>query len=199
MTQPYHHGTLRQALLNAAEAILDHEGIDALTLRAAARQAGVSHGAPAHHFHDLTGLLTELAASGFVRLKQAIQDGGPDSDGTANAISMGLNYVSFARAHPGIFKLMFRSERLDWSSEALSMAGSECFRLLTPTAASSGAQSVMGDVEALTVASAKWSLVHGLATLVVDGRLPAFADRVPGARLESLIENVLETGLAGCV
>ena len=73
MAQPYHHGALRAALLNAAEAILERDGIAALTLRAAAREAGVSHAAPAHHFGSLSGLLSELAASGFVRFGERMQ------------------------------------------------------------------------------------------------------------------------------
>ncbi len=67
--RPYHHGDLRAAMLQAAEAILNRDGLGALTLRAAAREAGVSHAAPPHHFGDLSGLLSELAASGFVRFR----------------------------------------------------------------------------------------------------------------------------------
>lgn len=195
MTQSYHHGALRQALLDAAETILDRSGIEALTLRAAARQAGVSHGAPAHHFNNLTGLLTELAASGFIRLKQTINDSGRSSSQRDSLIAMGLSYVTFAQAHPGIFKLMFRAERLDWSSQALATAGSDCFRLLTPQESTPLAKDTGNDIESLILASARWSLVHGLATLVVDGRLPAFVERVPGAQLHNLIIAVLERDL----
>ena len=62
---PYHHGSLHEALLQAAETILEREGLQGLTLRAAAREAGVSHAAPTHHFGDMTGLLSDLAAAGF--------------------------------------------------------------------------------------------------------------------------------------
>src|SRR5258708_26387477 len=62
---PYHHGDLHEALLQAAERVLERDGIAGLTLRAVAREAGVSHAAPTHHFGDLTGLLSELAAIGF--------------------------------------------------------------------------------------------------------------------------------------
>src|SRR4051812_37653561 len=61
----YHHGALHDALLKAAEQVLERDGLSGLTLRAVAREAGVSHAAPAHHFGDLTGLLSELAAIGF--------------------------------------------------------------------------------------------------------------------------------------
>src|SRR4051812_16630242 len=62
---PYHHGALHEALLKAAQTVLEREGLQGLTLRAVAREAGVSHAAPTHHFGDLTGLVSELAAVGF--------------------------------------------------------------------------------------------------------------------------------------
>src|SRR2546428_13116555 len=69
---PYHHGDLHAALLAAAERVLERDGLAGLTLRAAAREAGVSHAAPTHHFGDLTGLLSELAAIGFRRFNEAM-------------------------------------------------------------------------------------------------------------------------------
>src|SRR5271156_1021705 len=78
----YHHGDLHAALVAAAEEILERDGIQALTLRATARAAGVSHAAPAHHFGDLTGLLSDLAAGGYVRfaaeLANAMESAGQD-------------------------------------------------------------------------------------------------------------------------
>lgn len=195
--KPYHHGSLRQALLDAAEAILDRDGIGGLTLRATAREAGVSHGAPAHHFGDLVGLLTELAASGFVRLRETVltevdetaAQAGPSTYSTA----LGRGYIRFARAHPGIFLLMFRSERLDWSSPSLSAAGPAAFALLSSQSA--GDMEEESDLEKLILASTRWSLMHGLATLIIDGRLAAMTQSVPGADLEKLIGQVLSRGL----
>src|SRR5437870_528460 len=69
---PYHHGALRDALLKAAETVLERDGLQGLTLRAVARQAGVSHAAPTHHFGDLTGLVSELAAIGFQQFNAAM-------------------------------------------------------------------------------------------------------------------------------
>ena len=76
----YHHGSLREALLQAAERILERDGIKGLTLRAAAREAGVSHAAPKNHFGDLSGLLSELAAVGFERFVATLQAGVRDGD-----------------------------------------------------------------------------------------------------------------------
>src|SRR5581483_12252958 len=71
-TTPYHHGALHDALLQAAERLLERDGLGGLTLRAVAREAGVSHAAPTHHFGDLTGLVSELAAIGFRQFNAAM-------------------------------------------------------------------------------------------------------------------------------
>jgi AcrR family transcriptional regulator len=73
---PYHHGALRDALLKAAERVLERDGLAGLTLRAVAREAGVSHAAPTHHFGDLTGLVSELAAIGFRQFNTAMAAAG---------------------------------------------------------------------------------------------------------------------------
>jgi AcrR family transcriptional regulator len=193
MNQPYHHGSLRQALLDAAEAIIDRNGVDALTLRGAAREAGVSHGAPAHHFGDLAGLLSDVAAAGFVRLRETIEAEAAGAEPEDYVRALGRGYVRFARRHPGVFLLMFRSGRLDWSSPALSAAGPAAFALLSRRGPD--AQDEGDAVERLAVASTRWSLVHGLAMLVIDGRLGAMADMVEEADLERLVEEVLARGL----
>lgn len=193
----YHHGSLRQALLDAAEVILERDGISGLTLRAAAREAGVSHGAPAHHFGDLSGLLTELAASGFVRLRETVlselAEAADQADPGDHTTTLGRGYIRFARMHPGVFLLMFRSERLNWSSPSLLAAGPAAFALLSSRGV--GETDVKSDFEKLVVASARWSLMHGLATLIIDGRLAAMSQSLPGADLEELIGQVLSRGL----
>src|ERR1700733_9193272 len=110
----YHHGDLKAALLVAAERILERDGIQALTRRAAARAAGVSHAAPTNHFGDLTGLLSELAAVGFNRFSASLMGARAAADDPPScADAVGRAYVNFAREHPGLFVLMFRGERLD--------------------------------------------------------------------------------------
>jgi AcrR family transcriptional regulator len=111
---PYHHGALRDALLEAAERVLERDGVAGLTLRAVAREAGVSHAAPTHHFGDLTGLLSELAAIGFRQFNTAMELA--DAAGNSpieKALAGAKAYVAYAQAHPGMYGLMFRAERLD--------------------------------------------------------------------------------------
>ena len=110
---PYHHGALRDALLQAAERVLEREGLAGLTLRAVAREAGVSHAAPTHHFGDLTGLVSELAAIGFRQFNMAM--GSACAPGAPQMQRMQARvraYVGYAQAHPGMYGLMFRTEQL---------------------------------------------------------------------------------------
>src|SRR3979490_3011207 len=117
---PYHHGDLHEALLQAAERVLERDGIAGLTLRAVAREAGVSHAAPAHHFGDVTGLLSELAAIGFKKFSAALGAAAAASNSPEAAAAGRANaYVAFARENPCMFQLMFRAERLDHSRPAL--------------------------------------------------------------------------------
>src|SRR5947199_8149999 len=101
---PYHHGGLRDALLEAAERVLERDGLAGLTLRAVAREAGVSHAAPTHHFGDLTGLVSELAAIGFRQFNAAMAEAcAPDMPYPAKGLARARAYVGYAKAHPGMY------------------------------------------------------------------------------------------------
>lgn len=196
MSQAYHHGALREAMIVAAETILERDGIAALTLRAAAREAGVSHGAPAHHFGNLSGLLSELAASGFRRLRQHLFDAVENADPTQHMSGLSRGYVAFAESTPGLFRLMFRSEQLDWSNHALSAAGGAAFAMLLPQASADEAGRIPLSLTQVGSAMAHWSMVHGLATLLIDGRLSAVARELsPGVGVEALVEEILRSGV----
>jgi AcrR family transcriptional regulator len=192
--RPYHHGDLRAALLREAEAILERDGIQALTLRAAARAAGVSHAAPTNHFGDLTGLLSELAAEGYTRfgaaLAAAMEAAGDDPKARMRA--MGRAYVAFARAHPGLFVLMFRSERLDAARPALRDAIEAARRALRDAAAARAPAWPVPRTRAVAQAAALWSLVHGFAVLLLDGRLDGMVGSLPAETgVDGLLEEVL--------
>jgi AcrR family transcriptional regulator len=187
---PYHHGSLRHALLEAAERILEHEGVQGLTLRAAARDAGVSHAAPKNHFGDIKGLLSDLAAVGFGRLAEAMRANVRDGDDPrARMNALGQGYVAFARANPGLFLLMFRGERLDYTRPALREAMEAAFGLLS--GAATGGETSPGEAtlslsRAARIAGA-WSLVHGLAMLLLDGRLNPLIGRLPAGTGEAAL------------
>lgn len=192
--RPYHHGDLRTAVLVAAEKILEKEGVDALTLRAVARSVGVSHTAPKNHFESLEGLLSELAAVGYRRygqvLSAAMDRAGADPRQRMQA--MGRAYVGFARTHPGMFQLMFRSERLDIKRASLREAIESAREALRVAATSVASVTPLPPLQLAARATASWALVHGFAMLLLDGRLQHTLASVPGISVDTLLEAVLD-------
>ena len=197
---PYHHGALRDALLEAAERILERDGLG-LTLRAVAREAGVSHAAPTHHFGDLTGLVSELAAIGFRMFNAAMNAAGnsethPMMKGLASAKA----YVAYAQAHPGMYGVMFRSQRLDYSRPSLHEAAEASFAGLTRGVGASRQEQISKESLSLDQAAAiarAWSLVHGFTTLLLDGRLKDILHRLPeGTSPDKLLDAMLRLTVA---
>ncbi|WP_175545096.1 TetR/AcrR family transcriptional regulator [Variovorax sp. OV329] len=182
--QPYHHGALHAALLAAAQDILESQGLAALTLRAAARAAGVSHAAPKNHFGDLTGLLSELAALGFREFADALRGAARESQGSPadRFDAIGHAYVRFARERTAMFLLMFRSERLDMHRPALSEAVDEARAALAGATASRMGRDPAHAPDATQSARmvAAWSLVHGFSMLLIDHRLDTLLSQRPG-------------------
>lgn len=194
---PYHHGALRDALLETAERVLERDGLAGLTLRAVAREAGVSHAAPTHHFKDLTGLVSELAAIGFTRFNATMKAAG-NQPGTPieRAMARARAYVAYAQANPGMYGLMFRTERLDYSRPSLHEAAEASFAGLAGSVAPGSAEQPAGEPQlsldqAAAIARA-WSLVHGYTMLLLDGRLTDILRRSPpGTNAESLLDAML--------
>jgi AcrR family transcriptional regulator len=194
---PYHHGALRDALLQAAERVLERDGLSGLTLRAVAREAGVSHAAPTHHFGDLTGLVSELAAIGFQQFNAAMAGAcAPGAAPMQRALARARAYVAYAQAHPGMYGLMFRAERLDYSRPSLHEAAEASFAGLAGAIGASRQELISDDALTLDQAAAiarAWSLVHGFTMLLLDGRLEDVLDRAPaGTSVESLLEAMLK-------
>lgn len=192
----YHHGTLREALIRAADEILTEGGAEGFTLREAARRAGVSPAAPAHHFGSAAGLLTEIAIAGFEELTRTLKD---EVRGEASPVrrlrAQGMGYVRFALAHPGRFQLMFRHDLVLAEDERLIAAGKAA---LGEVEASIHAylKATNGEADATSLRAAvlgAWSTVHGFAHLALDGKLTSMAyprslsdfvsDELPGVLL----------------
>lgn len=173
MPEPKDSSDLRARVLAASLALLETEGLAALSLREVARRAGVSHQAPYHHFADREAILAALVTEGFddlaSRLERALQSAPPDAPDEAS-LAMGLAYVDFALSRPGIFRVMFRPELVDQKRFAeAEAAGERSFAMLTRLIERLGTAKT--SVEAQTQASLHWAVVHGLATLFVDGKL----------------------------
>ena len=168
----YHHGGLRSALVQAARAILERDGLTALTLRACAREVGVSHAAPLHHFRSLAELLAAVAASGFEDFVKALDQGSQAIiDPLDRLTEMGIAYVRFASANPALYRVMFGSETPHVASEALSGAMRAAWeQLYSASVAAAGLQ------HALANATLVWSLVHGHTMLVAAQCIPPMID-----------------------
>ncbi len=171
----YHHGELRRALLDTALAVIEREGVSALSLRELARRLGVSHAAPAHHFPDRTALLVEIAREGYERFAAALAAAGEATRSDGDRLSaIGRAYVAFALAHPATFRVMFGREiaELGRPPAALAEASGRAYEVLLR-----GVEAALADVPparrppADHVAFAAWSVVHGAAMLWLDGPL----------------------------
>ena len=154
----YHHGDLRNGLLEAARAILEEQDLSALTLRAVARRAGVSHAAPYRHFPNHEALLVELGLEGFAELRQYLVEagrvGGPESERIAN---IGAAYMRFVAKRPAVARLMFGGQ----------LPHREKFPALSVAADAIGTE-IGAALSDPNLGLAVWAAVHGLAMLVLE-------------------------------
>jgi AcrR family transcriptional regulator len=158
--RPYHHGHLRPVLLAAAVEAIGEAGPAALSLREVARRAGVTHAAAAYHFGDKAGLLTAVAAEGYRLLGEALEA----ARTWGSFLDVGVAYVRFAVDHRAHFEVMYRPELYRPGDTDVLRARAATARLLY------GSDSP--GVEEMAAGVAAWSLVHGLATLWLNGNLP---------------------------
>jgi len=195
----YHHGDLREALLVAAETLLQEGGPAAVTLRACARRAGVSHAAPQHHFKDLADLLAEVAARGFDRLTETLRAGPlvAGQNPEARFIAVSRVYVGFARSDPALFRLMFRTDALNAENSALSTAARQAYATMSDSVALQRGSAVVSadDLKLRLQDSAfmedillAWSHMHGFALLLLEGQLDIFiGDDTPDEFIERML------------
>jgi AcrR family transcriptional regulator len=177
----YHHGDLRRALLDAAFGLIDREGPEALTLRAVARAAGVSANAPYNHFADKAALLAAVAEEGLDVLYQEMSEARDGVTGSAEQLeAIGVAYVRFAASHPSRFRLLHATQMGKKTVHpSLSAAYERTFGVLLDAMRACQKDGVVRKGEVRRLALAAWSMVHGLATLLVEDQLEAagFVDR----------------------
>ena len=167
--RPYHHGDLRAALVAAALERIKHSAAEAVSLREVARQVGVSATAVYRHFPDKEALLQALCEAGDAILEAGQREAmAAAGGGQAGFDATGLAYVRFALAHPFLFRLMMKEGRR--STEGAGDGGA--FGALQAHVAALLPTDASADQQRLRAIQA-WSLVHGVAMLVLDGRLPA--------------------------
>lgn len=188
---PYHHGNLRRALLDAALDTIATDGVAALNLRALARRCGVSHAAPTHHFGDRQGLLTAVATEGYDGLAAATA---ATWEETGSFLEVGVAYVRYAVTHPGHFAVMFRPDLVDNADPELVRASSASAAMLYgPVASVAAVDGDDGDGAARRIAgTAAWALVHGIATLWLQGSLRGGPIDDPEALTRAAAANLFE-------
>lgn len=153
----YHHGDLRAVILTEAARLVAERGAERISLRELARDAGVSHAAPAHHFTDRRGLFTALATQGFQLLAEAL------IGARGHFADAALAYVRFAIAHPGHYQVIFNKSLLDVSDPGLVAAEAAAGAELSRGVATLHDLNAAADPAAAQLAA--WSLVHGFSTL----------------------------------
>lgn len=186
----YHHGALREALIDAAEAIIVERGVEGFSLREAARRAGVSPAAPGHHFGDARGLLTAVATRAFRDFGDALEAGTVGEDRAARLRGMGVAYVRFALANRARFELMWRKALLDREDSDYCAAGDRAFQLLDRAARGEDAPEGP-DLAVLAPSIAAWSMVQGFVDLALGGAFGAGPEELETAT-ERLLPRVLD-------
>ncbi len=154
---------LRARLIDAAVVLLDREGEGGVTLRALAKATGVSAMAPYRHFPDKAALLGAVAEAGFAELASVLAEADRAEPAKAALVAQGLAYFRFAQAHPAMFRLMFGGTP---GCTVAPKDYGEAFDILSRRVASLAT----GDAGPATLAA--WGMVHGLATLALDAKVP---------------------------
>ncbi|MDP2355582.1 MAG: TetR/AcrR family transcriptional regulator [Beijerinckiaceae bacterium] len=192
----YHHGRLKDALIEAARDLIEQRGPQGFSLTEAARLVGVTPAAPYRHFSDRDALMGEVARRGFElfndRLRQAWNEGRPEAETAFSR--MGRAYLDFARQEPGYYRSMFtRAPELDASCPpggvGPPVAAAQSFALLNEAAGAVLRARRRSGCDPAHLALQVWALSHGAATLMLGGYLPGAG----GSDAYSLLESGLRT------
>ena len=169
----YHHGDLRAALIKSALSLIQDKGLDALTLRAAARQAGVSHAAPYRHYRDKEALLAAVVEACFIELLETLEAARSEHDDPLERLkSLAVAYIEYAITNRAQFKVMFGpavKNKTDYPS--LVEVTDRTFELLTSTTRACQESGVISEGNTLRIAVSAWSMIHGLTALYLDRQL----------------------------
>jgi AcrR family transcriptional regulator len=189
----FHHGNLRQALIDGALQILSKEGADAITLREVARRAGVTHAAPYRHFDGKEALLAAVAEEGFLQLKHDIESSAAgDGDSLDRLERFGEAYVRFALKNPAHYRLMYGPEFAHRAAHpALQEASRAAFALLFGAVRACQDAKLVRDGDTIHIALTMWSMVHGLSLLIMDRQLEDAG--VGRAQNDAVIQTAMST------
>ena len=170
-SRSYHHGNLRNELLDTAEAQLASEGAEELSLRALARRVGVSQTAPYRHFSDKNELLAALATRGYRKLLADLEAAGrrAGANPVDQLFAFAHSYVNYAVSNPDLFKLMFGPALQPQEAyPELRQASRDTYELVRSIMRSGIEQGIFRQEDVAYLANSGWSAIYGLATLKVD-------------------------------
>jgi len=180
---------LRQKVLQASLALIEEGGLDRLSMREVARKSGVSHQAPYYYFGDREAILAAIAGEGFSKLGRAVDRARSDPAKALEAI--GRAYVGFALRHPAYFQAMFRADAVPLDRYPdVRKREDEAFGKLVEEIGKAFAD--QPSAVRLTISIACWAMVHGLATLILEGTL-ARTVGIPRARQRQMANEVIGT------
>lgn len=185
-TKPYHHGNLRAALIESALVELEEKGLETLSLRSIAARAGVSHTAPKNHFRNLRDLLTSVALAGFMgQAAEMRRSVSKQRVPQARRLEACRSYVRFAITHPELFRLMYSKFHCNLDDAQLQEAAGFTQDVLRRiTSDSSGPNSRSGPSDTVL-----WSLIHGYATLAVQGHVDALPEGALSLDMEDILRD----------
>ena len=195
-TNTYHHCNLRQTLIENCLKLIEDNGVSGFTLREVAKISGVSPAAPYHHFRNKTELLAAVAVMGFKMLDEAQRKASQQLDNPKDKLrSLGKSYVMFAVNHKVYFHVMFRANNeLLWENTQVMSAAKQALSHLENTIHELYPEAEEGDNSHFQAAVLTcWSMVHGLASLWVDGPLRAVESGKLG--IEILIDTILSQSM----
>lgn len=192
----YHHGDLKKALTEAGVTILAEEGIKNLSLREAARRAGVSHTAPYRHFEDKDALLAAIAEEGFNRLILKLEEGiaKHPTNPLQRHYAIGEAYVQFAIENPNHLQVMFGNVLEDYKKYSnLKQVSEKSFSLLVETIKDCQKAGIVKKTNALQLALVAWSAIHGLSMLAIEKRNKWISEN--NSRIIKILGDVLFNGM----
>lgn len=193
----YHHGDLRQAIVEEALAWIDKENIVSLSLRGIARRIGVSHNAPYRHFPDKESLLVAIAETGFTQLHQALQTALIDSpdDIQKRLEIIGVAYVKYAINNRAYYRVMFSNGQRNYEKyPRLDQISDDAFNVLLEAIKAGQEAKVFNSEDSLQLARVCWSLVHGVSMLAIDSQL-IISDSASIVELAQIATRTMSKGI----
>ena len=192
--KPFHHRNLKEALHDAALSLLDAGGISAVTIRAVAREVGVSHAAPVNHYKDRQSLLTAIAVQQFQTILADVEErlgiSGLSAAERIEAIPSAM--LDYGLKHPNRYQLLWRRDLIDYADPHIVKITDQIYDWLCDEIQQGIPESTF---DRDTVAIALWSMVHGYVDMRQNGMFLEKSDTVNGLPRQRAMLDVFQAVL----